>query len=91
MACECCAASRTSRTYDPRCLWCGARYAWYVRTRTDLQLPAQVAGQEMSRRQWFDHVIETWAKHGHDPERLKELAREEKPPREPRQMVSTDG
>lgn len=78
MLCEDCDRARRSsdyRLFDLKCLWCGARYARQVRTREGLQLPAQVAGQEMSRRQWFDHVVKAWTDWGHDQAKLLDLAR----------------
>jgi hypothetical protein len=86
MACEECDRARNGpgyRRYDLKCLWCGARYARSVRTSTDLKFPAQVSGQEMTRRQWFDHVLKTWTDFGHDQARLEELARGATLPLEP--------
>jgi hypothetical protein len=87
MACDDCTQARMAPAharYDPRCLWCGARYARAVRTRPDLIFPAQVDGQEMGRRQWFEHVLATWEKAGHDPQQLRELAAGDAVPLEPK-------
>lgn len=47
------------------------------------QFPVTVADQEMTRRQWFDHVVKTWADWGHDKEQLLKLAAAERVPLEP--------
>lgn len=71
------------RTFGLGCLWCGARYAIAVRSTPGLQLPAQVAGQEMTRRQWYEHVLASWAAWGHKRAKLQELADGAEVPYEP--------
>ncbi len=77
MSCEDCKAARENdqhRLYTPRCSWCGARYAQAVRKRHDLKFPARVDNQDMSRREWFEFVLATWAAMGHDHAKMRELA-----------------
>lgn len=71
------------RVFSLGCAWCGARYARTVRSATDVRLPAQVAGEAMSRRQWYEHVLKSWTEWGHDPAALKKLAAGEKVPFQP--------
>jgi hypothetical protein len=86
MACNDCDQGRRNsayRVFSLGCIFCGARYARAVRTATDVQLPAQVAGESRSRRQWHDHVLKSWADFGHDAAALKKLAGADKVPFEP--------
>jgi hypothetical protein len=86
MACNDCDQGRRNsayRVFSLGCIFCGARYARAVRTATDVQFPARVGDAQLSRRQWHDHVLKSWADFGHDPERLKTLAAADKVPFEP--------
>jgi hypothetical protein len=90
MACEDCDRARRNtahRVFSLGCLWCGARYARTVRTAENLHLPAQVAGQQMSRRQWHEHVLQSWAEWGHDAAALKKLASADKVPFQPLEVT----
>lgn len=86
MACEDCAGARASpehhRRYDPRCLWCGARYVQQLRR---LELPKK----ELDA--WRVRVMDDWEKFGHDRMRLRELAMAKALPVEPSAGRRADG
>ncbi len=79
--CSDCEAARlgpTYRRYDPRCLYCGARYFQSLRTFPTIQVKVDVSTTrdetKEERKAWMSKVLDTWAKYGHDRTQLRDLA-----------------
>lgn len=79
MACADCNIARQQpeyRVFDPKCLWCGARYFQLLRQVPPREL---VDGMDTKpetkdqRTHWMTQVLDTWQKQGHDRARLREL------------------
>lgn len=62
--CECCARADGNphyQTYDPSCMYCGARYMRSTPPST-------------RKRAHVDHVLQVWGEQGHNPDTLMALA-----------------
>lgn len=76
MKCECCKVAATNAyfsQFNPRCIWCGARYLKAVKL--------VASGQKLE--EWRLHILDTWEKAGHDRKKLAELAKPSGIPLEP--------
>jgi hypothetical protein len=83
MTCETCQAAREAEKghlfpqFCPKCLYCGARYVWALRSR-----PASMDVKE--RRAWQGRVLTDWEQHGHDRAKMREMAMGTAMPLEPK-------
>ena len=72
LSCECCVASRETngkyRSFDPACLWCGARYLQHVQRIAHITVPAKV--------EWLRGVLARWTAWGHEEQALRSLMKE---------------
>lgn len=69
--CDCCVAAAATggehRTYDPACIYCGARYVQQVRNLKVIR--------PKSRDEWISHIIADWHKLcGHDSKEITTLS-----------------
>jgi hypothetical protein len=77
LPCDECAVARgwpAHNTFNPACLYCGARYIRHLGT-----LRTSAADIAVRRR----GVLDVWKKHGHDEAQLRALAKGEHIPFEP--------
>lgn len=76
MTCDDCAAARENheyRRFDPRCLYCGARYWRAVgKMRT---------GDALAK--WRGHILDVWGELGHDRKEIAALGAAKARPFEP--------
>lgn len=65
------------RVFNPRCLWCGARYFAELQFWPAVTVTAGLETRSETkeeRRAWQGRVLDAWEANGHSREKLRELA-----------------
>lgn len=70
MTCEDCTNATGNTHYlvfNPACLYCGARYLRAIRRRPMTRQAVET---------YQTHILDSWARYGHNPETIRQMARD---------------